>query len=100
MINQVFSVFDTKAKAYMQPFMLPTVGMAIRAFSDSINKEGTEANLHPHDYQLFHLGNFDDQTAHYELFEGPKHLANGNEHKIDKGIQLNGVQNSENDTNS
>lgn len=63
MIHEVFSVYDKKAKAFITPFFLPTVGMAVRAFTDAVNQEGHAWNKHPEDYQLFKIGQFDDSNG-------------------------------------
>ncbi len=59
----VYTIRDTKAEAYVQPFTFRTDGEAIRAFDDSINKPGTPAYDHPEDYCLFRVGTFDVQTG-------------------------------------
>lgn len=59
----VYSIYDTKANAYAQPFYSQTDGSAIRAFSDHANEKGTPANKHPDDYILFRIGTYDDETG-------------------------------------
>ena len=65
MIQKVFTVFDAKAKAYLQPFFMPTTGMATRAFTDLCNDQNHMFNHHPEDYSLFEIAEYDDQTARY-----------------------------------
>lgn len=76
MINNIFAVFDTKAAAYMAPFMMPTIGMAIRQFSDAAQKGDNLMSQHPEDFVLFHLGTFDDATAKFEPNVAPNAVAN------------------------
>lgn len=59
MILKVFCVYDSKAEAYLTPFFLPTVGQALRAFSDTANDNTTNIYRHPGDYTLFQVGEFD-----------------------------------------
>lgn len=77
MIDQIFTVYDEKAEAFLPPFMLPKIQMAIRTFTDTVNNPETQIFLHPEDYQLFHLGEFDNTSATYQLLSSPKPLGNG-----------------------
>lgn len=65
MIKQVFTVFDEKSNAYLQPFYLDTVGQAKRAITDCVNDHTHAFGRHPSDYTLFHLGTFNDATGEY-----------------------------------
>lgn len=67
MIHLKFTIYDTKAEAYLPPFILPTRAMAIRIFTDCCNDDGHAFGKHPHDYTLFQCGTFDDNTAHEVL---------------------------------
>ncbi len=59
----IFSVFDEKAEAFLPPFFLPTVGMAVRSFSECVNDREHMFGKHPSDYTLFELGSFDDSSG-------------------------------------
>lgn len=63
MILNIFSVYDSKTKAYMQPYFSPTHGSALRAFTDEIANEQSLLAKHPEDFTLYHVGVWDDQTA-------------------------------------
>lgn len=56
----MYSVFDQKAEAYARPFCAPTRGMAIRGFSDEVNRPESEMGKHAADYFLFEIGEFDE----------------------------------------
>lgn len=59
---EIYSIFDMKAKAYLQPFFMHNGEMAQREFTNVINDPSTRFGRNPEDYQLFHLGSFfDDQ---------------------------------------
>lgn len=60
MILKVYSVFDVKAAAYARPFFMVNDQSAVRTFGDYVNTQGEPPNLHPEDYSLFCLGEFDD----------------------------------------
>ncbi len=68
---RLFTIFDTKAKAYLPPFCLGEVGQAIRHFGDSVNNKESAFNKHPEDYTLFEIGVFDDNKGMVESYDGP-----------------------------
>ncbi|AXL14692.1 nonstructural protein [Microviridae sp.] len=63
MIYKMFTVYDSKANAYLQPFFLKSAGEAVRAFTDSCNDPKTAFCRHPEDFTLFEIGTYDDSTA-------------------------------------
>lgn len=63
MILKVFAVRDLKAEAFLQPFFSPSVGSAMRAFSDAVNDKNCPFNKHPADYALFEIGTYDDSSG-------------------------------------
>ena len=65
MIKKVFTVYDDKSEAYLQPFFLDTVGQARRAITDCVNDVNHQFCKHPSDYTLFELGTFDDSTGEF-----------------------------------
>lgn len=65
MILKVFSIYDSKAEAYLPPFCFAATGMAIRAFADMANDPNHQVGRHPEDYTLFELGVFDDEHGQY-----------------------------------
>lgn len=61
---KLFSVYDSKVKAYRFPFFMQSTGQAIRAFTDLVNDGGkSEVAKYPEDFSLFDHGSFDDQTG-------------------------------------
>lgn len=59
----VFTVFDSAASAYLEPFFAPTLEFALRGFREAVNKEGHQFAKFPEDYTLFHIGEFDQGTG-------------------------------------
>jgi len=59
----IFSVYDEKAEAFLQPFFLDTKGLAIRAIVDCMNDPKHNFSMHSSDYTLFQLGEFDQVDA-------------------------------------
>lgn len=65
----IFSVFDTKAKAYLPPFFLPSDEVATRAFRDCVNSNDHQFGKHPEDYTLHRLGTFEDSEGQIQPTE-------------------------------
>lgn len=66
---KILTVRDRAIDAYGQPFYATSVGGAVRSFSDEINnaREGNQLNKHPEDFDLFLLGEFDDNTGEFDI---------------------------------
>lgn len=62
-IQKAFSIFDSKAEAYLQPFFAPTAGVALRNFEAAANDVNHDFNKYAGDYTLFEIGTFDTTTA-------------------------------------
>lgn len=64
----LFSVRDSAAEAFMRPFPAPTAGMAVRNFTDEANRADPQNPMyaHPSDYELYHVGFFDEETGKLE----------------------------------
>lgn len=78
MILQIVSIKDRQANAYQQPWFVHQLGQAIRAFGDEINRKDSPSNQHPDDYDLYHLGEYDDNTGALTSQEdGPQQIAIG-----------------------
>jgi hypothetical protein len=84
MKTQICAIKDRASDAFSQPMFMPSVGIAIRSFTDEINKQDENNNLfkHPDDFDLWHLGEYDDNGAKFVLFEDPVQLAIGKQVKI------------------
>lgn len=79
---KVYSLFDSAAKAYTQPFFMQNDGLAIRAFQDNVNaKEENNVSKHPDQFTLFHIGDWDDTEGKIIQAEVVKSLGNGLEFK-------------------
>jgi len=63
MILKMFTVYDSKLEAYLQPFYMATAGLAVRAFADIVADKTHAFSKHPADYTLFEIGSYDDRTG-------------------------------------
>lgn len=61
----ILALQDKKAEMFMQPFFVPTVGVAYRNLQDEMSRGGTDNPLanHADDFDLWQLGTFDDETG-------------------------------------
>lgn len=75
MKSTIFSVYDSKAQAYLQPFFLPNKAVALRALTDCVNDSNHTFGKYPADYILFELGTFDESKAVFELHAAPMSIA-------------------------
>lgn len=81
MLYRVFAVRDLKAESFNRPFFLPSIGMAERSFTDEVNRPADDnvMNRYPADFSLYHLGNWDDETARFDQFDVPTLVAHAAE---------------------
>ena len=84
MISVIVSVRDSAAEAFGRPMYLQSLGVAIRSFTDEVNREDKDNQLfnHPDDFDLFELGVFDDSIGKYELRDNPSVIVRGKDVKI------------------
>lgn len=74
-MQRVYSVFDVKAEAFLQPFFCLTEGQAMRSFVDVANDRGHPMCVHAEDYSLFFLGEFDESNGMLVPGQAPKLVA-------------------------
>lgn len=79
----ICSVRDIAADVFGRPFFVPTKAVAMRHFSDEVNRiaDDNSWNRHPEHFELYELGVWDDQTAKFEMLPSPKQLATAQEVK-------------------
>ena len=91
MILKMFTVYDSKIEAYLQPFYMQSTGAALRAFEDTCKDENSQFNQHPGDFTLFEVGTFDDQTCRIQTHDAKINLGCAIEHTNPLGFQLKEV---------
>lgn len=72
-------VYDSKAEAYMRPFVAQSTAAAIRSFGDEVNSGNKESPLvsHPEDFTLFEIAQWDEMHGVISVYEAKKSLING-----------------------
>lgn len=76
----IYAIRDLKIDAFSQPYYSHTHGSALRAFTDHVNDPQSMPNKHPEDYELWHLGDFDDQSGQLNQ-DKPTRIGSANEYR-------------------
>lgn len=79
----VCAVHDRVAQQYRPPMFLRSRGEGIRMFTDAVNNSSQDnlLYLHADDFDLYHVGEWDDETCFFELREVPELLILGRDAK-------------------
>lgn len=72
--KEVYSVYDTKVQFFHTPMFMRNAGEALRSWTEEANRDDSAISRHPSDFELFHLGTFDDQTGKFEMLTSPQGL--------------------------
>lgn len=59
MESRLFTVYDSAAALFLEPFVAPTIEFALREFKSAANDPGHQFHKYPTDYTLFCIGTFD-----------------------------------------
>jgi len=70
----MYTVYDSKTQAYLQPFQARTRGEAIRSFTEAVNDQKTMFYKYPSDYTLFELGEWDDEDGKITMLEAKTNI--------------------------
>ena len=65
----VVCVKDRAAEVFNRPFFVPHRNVAIRDFTDEVNRVAADnqLNKHPDDFDLYLLGEFNDNTGEFSI---------------------------------
>lgn len=59
----LYSIFDSKAAAFLQPFFARNEGVAVRQLSSAISDGQHDFCVHAEDYTLFEVGSWDEVSG-------------------------------------
>ncbi|AXH73670.1 MAG: nonstructural protein [Microviridae sp.] len=64
-MKHLYAVKDLAVQAYMAIWEVRAPGEAMRAFQDEVNKRDGKSAIaqHPEDYELYKIGEYNDQTG-------------------------------------
>ena len=88
MMLKIFTVYDTKVGAYLNPFFLRSTAEAIRSFEQICNEENHQFYKHPSDFTLFEIGTFDDTTCKIHTHAALQSLGIAQEFKRQQQLPL------------
>jgi hypothetical protein len=71
---KVFSLYDSKACTYLQPYYAVTRGAGVRMMSDALADQDSHLRRHAADFTLFELGDFDQSNGCFELYDVHENL--------------------------
>lgn len=74
MVLKVYSIRDAKAEVFNAPFYQKTHGEAERSFQQLVNDEKSTVNKFAEDFDLYYLGQYDDNTGKFEGLDTPQHM--------------------------
>ena len=74
MIKKMYSIYDQKAGVFNNPFYKTTHGEAERDFTTAVNDEKTTLNQYPTDFDLYYLGDYNDQDGKFTTLDTPQHV--------------------------
>ncbi len=75
MILKTYSIRDAKAEVYNTPFFKKTHGEAERDFETAVRDSKTTLNKYPEDFDLYYIGEYDDNKGHLKALDTPQHVA-------------------------
>lgn len=71
---KVFAIRDSKAEIFNLPFFNKTPGEAERNFKSLVNDGKSTVSQYPDDFDLYYLGEYDDQSGVVKSLDTPQHI--------------------------
>lgn len=78
----MYSMYDNKAEIYNKPLYMKTWTEIEEAVNAMLEQDSEIIN--PKDYDVFHMGEYDEHNGKYIIYEAPKHVMNLQQLKKDK----------------
>jgi len=82
MILKIFSIRDAKSSLFHAPFYKISHGEAERDFRTASNDEKSTLNKYPEDFDLYYLGEYDDNTGKFQSLDTPQHVMKAVQAKV------------------
>ena len=79
MNQKLYTIYDSKAETYANPFLQRTNGEAMRNFADVCNQDDTQYHKHPEDFTLLEIGEWNAITGDIQLNETKNSLGRAQE---------------------
>lgn len=71
----MYSIRDDKAQLFHVPFFNKTHGEAERNFKQLLVDDKSTISKYPEDFDLYYIGEYDDNTGKIETLATPQHIA-------------------------
>lgn len=71
---KIYSIRDSKSEVFNTPFYQKSHGEAERNFRTLVNDGKSTINQYPEDFDLYYLGDYDDNTGKIQVLETPQHI--------------------------
>ena len=71
---KAFSIRDAKAGVFNTPFFQKSIGEAERNFDKLVKDPTSMVAQYPDDFDLYYLGDYDDQSGNIKSLDTPQHL--------------------------
>ena len=72
---EAYSIYDNQSETYAPPIFVGKKGVAIRSFISECSNPDSMLFKYPADYQLFHIGQFDQETGMFTPMTKPTMVA-------------------------
>lgn len=63
MKQKIYALRDVRTEAFLRPMFLQNSAVLERVLLDAKNDENSTLSLHPEDYQVYYLGEYDDNNG-------------------------------------
>lgn len=74
MVLKAYSIRDSKGEIYHNPFFKHTHGEAERDFATAVNDDKSTLYQYPEDFDLYHVGEYDNNTGVFKPNDTPQHI--------------------------
>lgn len=74
MNQKMYSIRDSKAEVFNQPFFCHTHGEAERNFTQLAKDEKSFISQYPTDYDLYYIGDYDTVSGKIKALDTPQHI--------------------------
>lgn len=95
MVKFIFAIYDSKSGLFseMPIFNFKSMGDAKRAFSDLVNdaKTDNQIAMHPEDFSLMYLGEYNCSTGVFTNVEVPQNLGLASSFKVTAARVVGGI---------
>jgi len=84
---KIYSIRDAKTEVFNTPFYQKTHGEAERNFARTVGDDKTTIHAYPEDFDLYYLGEYDDNEGKHTALDTPQHVAKAIQYKNPEALQ-------------